>query len=85
MRKFRVCFAKRLSGKQQALDYDWDIQIPPNFRLELQTPRVERCGVCCFVQILAPCPIGGQNHRTSAASFAPSPELFGEISIFVSC
>ena len=47
MRKFRVCFAKRLSGKQQALDYDWDMQIPSNIRLELQAPRVERCGECC--------------------------------------
>ena len=51
MQMFRVCFAKRLSGKQQALDYDWDMLIPSNIRLELQTPRVERCVVCCFVWV----------------------------------
>ena len=44
MRKFRVCFAKQLSGKPQALDYDWDMQIPSNFRLELQAPRGQSAG-----------------------------------------
>ena len=49
MRKFRVCFAKRLSGKQQVLDYDWDMQIPSNIRLELQTPRGQSAG-CVVVE-----------------------------------
>lgn len=50
MRKFRVCFAKRLSGKQQALDYDWDMQIPSNIRLELWgAPRAEMRGVLFFL------------------------------------
>ena len=53
MQMFRVCFAKRLSGKQQALDYDWDMLIPSNIRLELQAPRVERCVVCCYISVIA--------------------------------